>query len=53
MSSRLLPIVAACVINALPASAQGIARASFGDPTTRYDHGVLGDAVEWGSLTLG
>ena len=53
MSSRLLPIVAACVINALPASAQDIARASFGDPTTRYDHGVLGDAVEWGSLTLG
>ncbi|WP_132997352.1 FG-GAP repeat domain-containing protein [Sulfitobacter pontiacus] len=53
ISSRLLPIVAACVINALPASAQDIARASFGDPTTRYDHGVLGDAVEWGSLTLG
>ncbi|WP_278425942.1 MULTISPECIES: FG-GAP repeat domain-containing protein [Sulfitobacter] len=41
------------MINALPASAQDIARASFGDPTTRYDHGVLGDAVEWGSLTLG
>lgn len=22
----------------------------FGDPTDRYDHGVLGDRIEWGSL---
>lgn len=26
--------------------------AYFGDPTDRYDHGVLGDAIEWGSLTF-
>ncbi|MCA0939500.1 VCBS repeat-containing protein [Salipiger pacificus] len=26
--------------------------ASYAEPTTRYDHGVLGDAVEWGALRL-
>ncbi|SEO79439.1 hypothetical protein SAMN04490248_11295 [Salinihabitans flavidus] len=35
------------------AAAQGtIIGAEYGDPTTRYDHAVLGDAVEWGSLTM-
>lgn len=29
-----------------------IVAARFGEPTTRYAHGVLGDAVEWGSLHL-
>lgn len=33
------------------ASAQIIA-ADYVQPTTRYDHGVLGDAVEWGGLRL-
>ncbi len=33
-------------------SAQEITGASYGDPTTRYDHGILGDAVEWGALEL-
>ncbi|SFR35587.1 hypothetical protein SAMN04488005_0838 [Yoonia tamlensis] len=32
------------------ASAQAITSAEFADPTTRYDHGILGDAVEWGAL---
>lgn len=32
------------------ASAQSISSAEFTDPTTRYDHGILGDAVEWGAL---
>lgn len=50
--SRLLPILVAGSISAVPVFADVIARASFGDPTTRYDHGVLGDAVEWGSLTF-
>lgn len=27
-------------------------KAIYGDPTTRYAHGVLGDAIEWGSLTI-
>ena len=34
------------------ASAQDIARADYAVPTTRYAHGVLGDAVEWGALRL-
>ncbi len=33
-------------------SAQAIAKAEYAAPTTRYAHGVLGDAVEWGALRL-
>ncbi|WP_410468840.1 FG-GAP repeat domain-containing protein [Aestuariicoccus sp. MJ-SS9] len=29
-----------------------IVSARYGEPTTRYAHGVLGDAVEWGALEL-
>ena len=32
------------------AGAQTITSAEFVEPTTRYDHGILGDAVEWGGL---
>ena len=32
--------------------AQTVTGAEFARPTTRYDHGVLGDAVEWGALRL-
>ncbi len=32
-------------------NAQVIA-AKFAEPTTRYAHGILGDAVEWGALSL-
>lgn len=32
--------------------AETIRAASYADPTTRYDHGILGDAIEWGTLTL-
>ncbi|WP_294621740.1 VCBS repeat-containing protein [uncultured Roseovarius sp.] len=34
------------------ASAQVITKADYASPTTRYAHGVLGDAVEWGALRL-
>jgi hypothetical protein len=34
------------------AQAEGLAEARYLDPTTRYDHAVLGDAVEWGALAL-
>ncbi|TXH96547.1 MAG: VCBS repeat-containing protein [Pseudorhodobacter sp.] len=37
---------------ALPAGAETITRAALVEPTTRYDHAVLGDAVEWGALRL-
>lgn len=38
----------------LPAFAHAgdITRATYSEPTTRYAHGVLGDAIEWGALTL-
>ena len=32
--------------------ARGIARAWLADPTNRYDHGVLGDAIEAGSVVV-
>ena len=37
---------------AAPAAADGVASARYDEPTTRYAHGVLGDAVEWGALVL-
>ncbi len=40
---------------AVAASAQSrpnILEATYGDPTDRYAHGILGDAIEYGSLTL-
>jgi hypothetical protein len=37
---------------AQPASAETIIKADYAAPTTRYAHGVLGDAVEWGALRL-
>ncbi len=30
-----------------------ILSADYAEPTTRYRHGVLGDEVEWGAITLG
>lgn len=39
---------------AVPTTARAaeIVGAAFDEPTTRYAHGVLGDAVEWGALRL-
>ncbi len=37
---------------ALPARAAEITAAQYAEPTTRYAHGILGDAVEWGALQL-
>ncbi len=54
-------VAAALILTALaagPAAAEGPctkldgARACFAEPTGRYAHGVLGDAIEWGALTL-
>jgi len=33
-------------------NAETITNAHFTEPTTRYAHGVLGDVVEWGALSL-
>lgn len=35
-----------------PLAAQDIERAAFDEPTTRYAHGVLGDAIEHGALVI-
>lgn len=37
---------------ATPVAAQEIARADLVEPTDRYDHAILGDALEWGALRL-
>ncbi|WP_092061192.1 FG-GAP repeat domain-containing protein [Poseidonocella pacifica] len=31
---------------------QSIVQAEFAEPTDRYDHAILGDAMEWGALRL-
>lgn len=36
----------------LMAAADEIAEARYGDPTTRYPHGVLGDDIEYGALEI-
>ncbi|WP_267140265.1 FG-GAP repeat domain-containing protein [Anianabacter salinae] len=47
-------MLAALVVGGLASAgdAQTITAADYADPTTRYDHGILGDAVEWGTLVL-
>lgn len=47
---RLAAILAALLAGS--AAAEGVREARFADPTTRYDHAVLGDAVEWGTLEM-
>lgn len=44
--AALLALFAGC------AGAEGIVRAEYDAPTTRYYHGILGDAAEWGSLRM-
>lgn len=46
---RTLALLAAL---AGPAAAQDITRADLAEPTARYDHAVLGDALEWGALRI-
>lgn len=45
-------LVALLATLAVPALSQEIATASFDNPTRRYDHGILGDAIEYGGLLL-
>jgi hypothetical protein len=48
----LRAVLAAAFIAAAGAAEAQIVGARYDDPTTRYDHGVLGDAVEHGALVL-
>lgn len=43
---------AAAVLFGSAASAEDVTNASYDGPTTRYAHGVLGDAIEYGELVL-
>ena len=45
-------LVATLVCLAGSGAAKTIQAARFTDPTTRYDHGVLGDAVQYGGLQI-
>ncbi len=52
---RLGALMLLALIMATPAKATPpnvILKARYAEPTRRYDHGVLGDAVEWGALVL-
>ena len=42
----------ALALLAAPATAGSIAEARYGEPTGRYPHAVLGDAIEYGALTV-
>lgn len=43
---------ACCAFLIAGGAAADSVKAAYDDPTTRYAHGVLGDAVEWGTLTI-
>ena len=45
-------VLALCVVQPSLVAAQNITDAQYIDPTTRYAHGVLGDAIEHGTLRL-
>ena len=45
-------LAAALVLMATPLGAETITAARYTDETSRYAHGVLGDAIEWGALEL-
>jgi hypothetical protein len=45
-------LLIACVLPASQGAAQSITSATYADPTTRYRHGILGDAIEHGTLLV-
>lgn len=49
MIARTLAVVA---LTATTACAETIVSAQYTDPTDRYAHGILGDAIEWGTLVI-
>ncbi|GGX54747.1 hypothetical protein GCM10007385_23830 [Tateyamaria omphalii] len=49
---RLLLIALAFMVSSAPVLADVILAARYADPTDRYAHGILGDAIEWGTLEL-
>lgn len=49
---RLIALIAALVGLAGPSMAEDVVSARYDDPTTRYPHGILGDAIEHGALVM-
>ncbi len=49
---RAVGIAVALFCAASGASAERITSATYTEPTTRYAHGVLGDAIEYGAIEL-
>lgn len=54
LSLARLAAAASLAVSVWPnaSAAETIISARYTDPTTRYDHGILGDAVEWGALEV-
>ena len=48
----LAVVLALALAASAPATAQQIVAADYSEPTDRYGHGILGDAIEWGALDL-
>ena len=48
----LLRAITCLILSCSAVVAQQITAAQYADPTSRYGHGILGDAVEWGTLEL-
>jgi hypothetical protein len=49
---RNVLVVAALTLMGVNAAAQDIIKADYSEPTQPYRHGVLGDDIEWASLTV-
>lgn len=52
MIGAFRPLIVLAAMVAASTAGADITRAGFGDATTRYNHGVLGQGAEWGSLTM-
>jgi len=50
--SRLISGCLVLSLGAFAGQAQTVTRAEYAEPTARYAHGVLGDAIEYGALRL-
>ena len=55
MFTRVAWMVGMALLCAAPGHAgpqNTIVKAAYSEPTGRYDHGILGDEIEWGALSL-
>ncbi|MEM1077645.1 MAG: VCBS repeat-containing protein [Pseudomonadota bacterium] len=51
-TAALVGLTAPWLASGAAQAAEGVVSAEYGGETTRYAHGVLGDAIEYGSLTV-